>query len=92
MEETDFGWALAKLRDGYALRRRAWSAEPSGHCPYIVLYVSDGGQWSSMPGEPIELVVGKDRDFVSEFLLDDVMAYDWEIVSDAAEPVSAHRR
>lgn len=83
MEETNFGWALAKLRDGYALRRQAWPMQSSGHFPYMVLYVSDGGQWSSLPGEPIELVVGKDRTFVGEFPVDDVMAYDWEIVADA---------
>lgn len=25
-EETDFGWALAKMRDGYAVRRKEWPA------------------------------------------------------------------
>lgn len=26
MDEGDFGWALAKMRDGYKVRRRTWPA------------------------------------------------------------------
>ena len=84
MEETNFGWALAKLRDGYALRRRAWPMQPGGHQVYLRIRDFYEGEYFDL-GEDVELrclelVDGERCAQVTTFSADDVLAYDWELL------------
>lgn len=64
MIETDFGWALAKMRDGYQVRRKAWvAAEPEK----TLRLLSD----RSFMRETGHIVIALQAA--------DVLAYDWEL-------------
>ena len=64
MDEGDFGWALAKMRDGYKVRRREWRA---GRCIWI--------STESTPG----VLVGDLGQDVKGISLDSLLAQDWEL-------------
>lgn len=65
MIETDFGWALAKMRDGYRVRRKGWSA----------------GRYLSMPEDHSAILVarGGDTRTLVDISAESALAYDWEL-------------
>jgi hypothetical protein len=70
-KETDFGWALDKMRDGYQVRRKEWPVcSEHGDC---FLELVDG-----------VLFLRGDHGFEVQSVTvptEDVLAYDWELVA-----------
>jgi hypothetical protein len=74
METRDFGWALARLREGYQLQRQGWG----GNGPWIKLQRPDGK--SKMSLAYIYLKTTKDQ-FVPWFPSQtDMLETDWIVV------------
>ena len=80
MNETNFGWAVATLRAGYAVRRTSWPIQLGGHYVYLVMHeTTDYDLLMDLGDERIDLVDGASVTTLTEVLMDWVMSYDWEI-------------
>lgn len=76
--ETDFGWALDKMRDGEAVRRRCWPDQFSLHIrDFHEHEYFDLGEDVEL--RRLELLDGERCTQVTTFLAEDVLAYDWEL-------------
>lgn len=75
MEFTDFGWALARLREGQGVTRRGWN----GRGQRVDLQVPDSGSKMSLPYLFITTVQGDRVPWLASQT--DMLATDWEVVA-----------
>jgi hypothetical protein len=71
---TDFGWALAALRNGFAVARRGWN----GKGQYLKLQRPDAHSKMTLPYIYIRTVQGDLVPWLASQT--DMLAEDWEIV------------
>lgn len=72
-KETDYGWALDKLRDGYRVRRSGWN----GKGMWLALQTPDDHSKMSLPYTYLSTAQGDRVPWVPSQT--DHLAYDWEL-------------
>lgn len=75
MERTDFGWALDRVREGLAVRRRGWN----GPGQWIALQEPDSHSRMTVPYLYIMTVKGDLVPWLASQT--DMLAEDWETVT-----------
>ena len=82
-EERDFSWALAVMRNDYAMRRKSWPIRPEGHHVYMHIRAFYDAEYIPLEEDVeewcLELVDGDRVTKVTTFSASDVLAYDWEV-------------